>query len=83
MDRDAEREEAEQRIRLFPGCEGIRVVREQDEWWAVLTVPGEDESGAPSRLGTEVLVRRPALASLVDFFEQHGGFASETQAAPG
>ena len=78
MDGDAEREEAEQRIRLFPGCEGIRVVRQQGEWWAVLTVPGDDESGAPSREGIEILARRSTLALLVDFFEQHGGFASES-----
>jgi hypothetical protein len=77
MDEDAEREEAEQRIRLFPGCESIRVMCEQAQWSAVLTVPGEDEAGAPARVGTEILVRRPTLALLVDFFEQHGGFASE------
>lgn len=77
MDGEAEREEAEQRIRLYPGCEGIRVVPEQGEWWAVLTVPGKDDSGAPSLVATEVLVRRSTLALLVDFFEQHGGFASE------
>jgi hypothetical protein len=77
MDEDAEREEAEQRIRLFPGCEAIRVVREQAEWMAVLTEAGKDESGAPVRVGIEILVRRPTLPLLVDFFEQRGGFASE------
>lgn len=74
---EAEREEAEQRIRLYPGCEAIRIARERGEWWAVMTEPGEDETGAPARVATEVLVRRPTLALLVDFFEQHGGFASE------
>ena len=78
MEGDAEREEAEQRIRLYPGCEAIRLVRERGEWWAVLTVAGEDETGAPTRVGTDVLARRPTLALLVDFFERHGGFASES-----
>jgi len=78
MESDAEREEAEQRIRLYPGCQGISVVRERGAWWAVLTVPADDQSDGASRVGTELLVQRPTLALLVDFFEQHGGFASES-----
>ena len=67
MDAAAEREEAEVRIRLFPGCEGLRVVGGPGSWQAVMA-SSEDE----------VLVRRASLALLVDFFESHGGFARET-----
>lgn len=67
---EAQRLEAEQRLRLFPGCEGVRVVRGQDEWQAVMATGG---GGAED----DTLVRRPSLALLLDFFERHGGYGRE------
>lgn len=67
MDAQAEREEAEERIRLFPGCEGLRVAGEPGAWAAVMAASPD-----------EPLVRRATLPLLVDFFERHGGFARET-----
>ena len=70
MDADAERQDAEERIRLFPGCEGVRVVGAAADWRAVLpAVTGDEED--------DLLARRPTLSLLVDFFERHGGFARE------
>ena len=77
MGSDAEREEVQARIRLFPGCDGIRVVHEHGEWRAVMSTGADDDGGVPARVGTEVLVRRPTLSLLIDFFERHGGFARE------
>jgi hypothetical protein len=82
MERDAEREEAEERIRLFPGCDGIRVVNQQGEWQAMMSDGADDGADSSSRAGTEVLVRRPTLSLLVDFFERHGGFARERGEPP-
>lgn len=67
MDAEAEREEAEERIRLYPGCEGIRVAGGPGAWVAVMATDPD-----------HILARRPTLPLLVDFFESHGGFAQET-----
>jgi len=77
MERDAEREEAQHRIRLFPGCDGVRVVHQQGEWRAVMSEGADDDADVSARGGTDILVRRPTLPLLVDFFERHGGFARE------
>ena len=82
MESDGEREEAQYRIRLFPGCDGIRVVHEHGEWRAVMSTGADDAPGAPSGVGTDILVRRPTLSLLVDFFERHGGFAREDEVRP-
>src|SRR3569623_3589540 len=67
---EARRLEAEQRLRLFPGCEGVRVVRGQGQWQAVMTASGDVAE-------QDTLVGRPSLALLVAFFERHGGYGRE------
>jgi len=76
--REATRLEAQDRIGLFPGCEGVRVEGDQGEWRAVMTISADDPAGGPAREADDILVRRPTLALLVDFFERHGGYARET-----
>jgi len=66
MDVEAQRREAEERIRLYPGCEGVRVVGGPGAWQAVMATSEDD-----------VLARRATLPLLTDFFESHGGFARE------
>lgn len=79
MDPEAERQQAEERIRLYPGCEGIRVVHEYGEWRAVMPVSVDGDPGQPARVEADILVRRATLPALIEFFERHGGFASEPQ----
>ena len=72
--REEARQEAEERIRLFPGCEALRVAPDRGGWKAVMTTSPGAEGDAPAE---DVLARRPTLALLVDFFESHGGYARE------
>jgi|GEM_PF-3140552 len=72
--REEARQQAEQRIRLFPGCEAVQVAPDRGGWKAIMTTSAPE---APEAAAEDVLARRPSLALLVDFFESHGGYARE------